>query len=95
MAPVIPGFKPCGLGIRAPGGVLKNRMFTPVGRRLALLNALVVVAVIAITGVLILVLLQRALSREEERSLRDRVRGRRNLVVACDCRGSADSDRVL
>lgn len=48
-------------------------MFTRVGRRLALLNALVVVAVIAITGVLILVLLQRALSREEERSLRERV----------------------
>jgi len=48
-------------------------MFSRIGRRLALLNALVVVAVIAITGLLILVLLQRALSQEEERSLSDRV----------------------
>jgi signal transduction histidine kinase len=48
-------------------------VFRGIGLRLALLNALVVVGVIAVTGLTTFVLLRRALDVEEERSIRERV----------------------
>jgi signal transduction histidine kinase len=48
-------------------------MFTRVGRQLAILNTIVVVAVILLVGVAISFALQRSLNREVDQSLRDRI----------------------
>src|SRR5689334_9540789 len=47
-------------------------MFTPIGRRLALLNAAVVVAVIAVVGLATFVLLRQSLNAEADRALAER-----------------------
>ena len=44
-------------------------MFASVGRRLALLNAVVVVAAIALAGIATFILLRQSLDREADRSL--------------------------
>jgi signal transduction histidine kinase len=49
-------------------------VFSPIGRRLALLNAAIVVLVIALVGGSMFVLLQHMLVREEDRSLVERAR---------------------
>src|SRR3990172_6607803 len=49
-------------------------MFQRVGRRLALLNALVVIVVIAIAGTATNVALSRSLEQEVDNALRDRIR---------------------
>jgi two-component system, OmpR family, sensor histidine kinase CiaH len=47
-------------------------MFTPIGRRLALLNAAVVVAVIAVVGAAIFLLLRQSLDSEADQALAER-----------------------
>src|SRR4051794_11006929 len=47
-------------------------MFASIGRRLALLNAVVVIAVIAISGVVTFVLLRQSLDREADSALAER-----------------------
>ena len=47
-------------------------MFASIGRRLALLNAAVVVAVIALVGIITFSLLRQSLDREADQALADR-----------------------
>src|SRR5689334_13715735 len=52
-------------------------MFTPIGRRLALLNAVVVVAVIAAVGAATFLLLRQSLTNEADRALEERAESAR------------------